>query len=176
MQCNHDFCNFNVSGIYLLRPRIARSLGHFTTCVKYGTWLFARRLRRFTTCAKYGTWRLAVSPCWTCCRCPLCLPSVMNLSPLRHVPNSLCAAAWCPPYYPQARAQNWRGLYHLIQAFGERFEQRDPKAGRAGAGLALAGVSGGSSRSSALLLPNWFEDAAEYRLKKALVSMRMPFP
>lgn len=72
---------------------------------------------------------------------------------------------------PQARAQSWKGLYHLLQAFGERFEQRDPKAGRAGAGLALAGAAGGATRSSALLLPNWFEDAAEYRLKKALVSL-----
>lgn len=61
----------------------------------------------------------------------------------------------------QARAQSWKGMYHLLEAFGERFEQRQQ-----------AVASGGNvahSKASALLLPNWFEDAAEYRLKKSLV-------
>lgn len=33
------------------------------------------------------------------------------------------------------------------------------------------GTGGGTNRrKSALLIPNWFDDVAEYRLKKALVS------
>ncbi|CAN0107846.1 unnamed protein product [Ectocarpus fasciculatus] len=39
---------------------------------------------------------------------------------------------------------------------------------RLGMGQDEAG-SGGGNRKSALLLPNWFEDSTEYRLKKALV-------
>ncbi|CAM9441400.1 unnamed protein product, partial [Hapterophycus canaliculatus] len=74
----------------------------------------------------------------------------------------------------ETRAQNWRGLEHLLKAFAERFEQRDSKnPARSGTGLGIgqgggAGPSGGD-RKSALLLPNWFEDATEYRLKKALI-------
>lgn len=73
---------------------------------------------------------------------------------------------------PQTRAQNWRGLEHLLKAFAERFEQRDPKTpARSGRGLGI-GTTLSGNRKSALLLPNWFEDATEYRLKKALVRRR----
>ena len=70
----------------------------------------------------------------------------------------------------QARAQNWRGLVHLLKAFAERFEHRDPKArSMSGTRLGIGGSLSGLNRTSALLLPNWFDDATEYRLKKALV-------
>lgn len=67
----------------------------------------------------------------------------------------------------QARAQSWKGLYHLLQAFRERFEQREQREQQVSRGGGRGG--GGGRNKAALLLPNWFEDAAEYRLKKALV-------
>eukprot|EP00752_Nemacystus_decipiens_P001742 g1685.t1 len=67
----------------------------------------------------------------------------------------------------QTRTQNWRGLEHLLKAFAERFEQRDNK--RPGMGLGIGGSLSAANRKSALLLPNWFDDATEYRLKKALI-------
>ncbi|CAM9321204.1 unnamed protein product, partial [Ectocarpus fasciculatus] len=75
--------------------------------------------------------------------------------------------------WKETRAQNWRGLEHLLKASAERFEQRDSKSPassgmRLGMGQDEAG-SGGGNRKSALLLPNWFEDSTEYRLKKALI-------
>lgn len=73
------------------------------------------------------------------------------------------------PFNLQTRAQNWRGLEHLLKAFAERFEQRDAK--RPGTGLGIGGSLSAANRKSALLLPNWFDDAAEYRLKKALVRL-----
>ena len=36
-------------------------------------------------------------------------------------------------------------------------------------GLGIGGSLSAANRKSALLLPNWFDDATEYRLKKALV-------
>lgn len=60
-----------------------------------------------------------------------------------------------------------------MKAFAERFEQRDPKTrARTGAlqnRLGIGGSLSGLNRKSALLLPNWFDNATEYRLKKALV-------
>lgn len=61
-------------------------------------------------------------------------------------------------------------MEHLLKAFAERFEQRDSKTPpRSGRGLGIGATLSAGNRKSALLLPNWFEDAAEYRLKKALV-------
>lgn len=72
----------------------------------------------------------------------------------------------------QTRTQNWRGLEHLLKAFAERFEQRDAR--RLGTGLGIGGSLSAANRKSALLLPNWFDDATEYRLKKALVRWAAP--
>ncbi|CAN0125053.1 unnamed protein product, partial [Discosporangium mesarthrocarpum] len=54
----------------------------------------------------------------------------------------------------EARAASWEGLYQLLGAFSERFQQRIP-------------VDGG--RAEIVLFPNWFDDPTEYRLKKALL-------
>lgn len=62
----------------------------------------------------------------------------------------------------QARAQSWKGLYNLLEAFRERFELREQSSTSAGGGVA-------GRTNTALHLPNWFEDGAEYRLKKSLV-------
>ncbi|CAM9921163.1 unnamed protein product, partial [Choristocarpus tenellus] len=73
----------------------------------------------------------------------------------------------------EARAASWKGLYCLLEAFAERYEQRVSYSGGFGSsdGSAGGGEVGeeGIGGVESLLLPNWFDDPVDYRLKKALV-------
>ncbi|CAM9486185.1 unnamed protein product [Phaeothamnion confervicola] len=92
-------------------------------------------------------------------------------------------AVWQNLHAPRTAAvatgvgDSWRGLNLLFRAFAERFES-SPAGLAAANGCAGGGGGGGGSGGggggdgavgSSVLLPNWFDDPAEYALKKAMV-------